>query len=749
MIRRILCVLAAITMLLVCMRSVNVADCEERDVRYGALDDYTAFRVANAGGLGDPEVFWDSARRAADASKVNLFRKVSGWTADDHPSVVFYAYFASSETSFFESFSLPNAERSTGDLKDASWAFATVQADGNVADGEIIGDVAQNDACKILPMASMLDAYPVAGQYWIEAPSAGDAEVFVSTLQALLADASEPVSIGRDTSAYETIATDYSAGGAVDEVILGAVVLAVLMLIVAVAYCQLAESRRWAILISYGSGSLRAWFCVCGRLILVLAGAGIVLGTLGTLFVPGSSGDLVLHAFASLALAFGLVVVASLATAFLGRPRNMVAALKGRDNAKDLVRPSLFAKAVLCVILVAVVSNMFAMQRFLEEESAKYEGWAQASQYGLFVPLSVGMDGGALETQVMSAVVFDLYPFAVQEGCLYIDATQYSPAALSDGGGEYPSVIVNPNYLRENPIAGTDGEPVVIEESETDWVILAPERYRGQEQELRERWERERGVDEEWKTLWDRDIEWCGRTTEAVPADQGVEILWIADGQSVFAYDPEIGSGNNGRINDAIVEVLTLGNSCGVERWNAITGGMDSALKVPLIDGDTAKTYGRYQEVLEKAGLADNLKQVVTSEGAIYEALRGFREVRDNLSARMAVVLVAALFLSVQSAFLLFSTSARKSIVMRLYGFGFCRREMTSLAVWGISWAAVIGVALVLNSPLGWLGLMQTVDDSLLIESVSCLFLLDALVFMIALLAAEKRGIVNALKGAK
>lgn len=749
MIRRILCVLAAITMLLVCMRSVNVADCEERAVRYGALDDYAAFQVANAGGLGDPEAFWDSARHAADASKVNLFRKVSGWTADDRPSVVFYAYFAASETSFFESFSLPEADRSTDDLKGDSWAFATAQANDNVAEGGTIGDIAQNDACKILPMTSMLDTYPIAGQYWIEAPTAGDAETFLGTLQTLLTDASEPVSIERVASTYDAVAMDYDAGGAADEVILGAVVLAVLMLIAAVAYCQLVESRRWAILISYGSGSLRAWFCVCGRLIIVLTSAGIALGTLGTLFVPGSSGDLVLHAFADLAVAFGLVVAASLITTLVGRPKYLVAALKGRDNAKDLARPSLFAKAVLCVILVAVVSSMFAMQRFLEEESAKYEGWAQASQYGLFVPLSVGMDGGALETQVMPAVVFDLYPFAVQEGCLYVDATQYTPAALSGGGEECPSVIVNPNYLRENPITGTDGEPVVIEESETDWVILVPERYRGQEQELRERWERERGGDEEGKTLWDRDIEWCGRTTETVPADQRVEILWIEDGQSVFAYDPEIGGDNNGRISDAIIEVLTLSNSCGVERWNAITGGMDSALKVPLIDGDTAKTYGRYQELLEKAGLADNLKQVVTPEGAIYEALRGFREARDNLSAQMAVVLVAALFLSVQSAFLLFSMSARKSIVMRLYGFGFYRREMTPLAVWGFSWAAVIGVAWTLNSLFGWFGLMQAVDGSLLIESGVCLFLLDAVVFMVSLLAAEKRGTVNALKGAK
>ena len=61
---------------------------------------------------------------------------------------------------------------------------------------------------------------------------------------------------------------------------------------------------------------------------------------------------------------------------------------------------------------------------------------------------------------------------------------------------------------------------------------------------------------------------------------QGVKIIWTADNQPVFTFNTTIDPDSGSNVTDPIVEVMTNENTLPIDRVNAITGALNTPLKI-------------------------------------------------------------------------------------------------------------------------------------------------------------------------
>lgn len=739
--KRILCLLALLTAALLFAAAVFQADIAQRIARNSAVDGYVALEVPNQGAAADADAFLPALRSAAEASSVNVFRKTGGWTADDRPHVAYYALIET-ETDFFDDFSLDGADDVASALRgETGWSIPAAGEDPEGEQVSIIRDLLANDSCSISSMELAFGSRAPSGTYYIEAKDDAAISAFAEQLEAHLSDAGGPIEL----SYTYGIGRGYDAGETLDPTAARLAALSAFMLLAMAAYCQLSDSRRHAVVVLNGGGPVCAWLQTGGALVCGLAAAATALAAACAALVPGSSPSFVALTGARVGAPLAAVAAASLLVSRATRPKSIPLALKGRENARGMAAACLAAKAVICALLIGAAASAAAETRILGEEQARYANWERTSGYALFFPLTVGDDAAALMSGPIAAAALDLYPAAVERGALYVDAARYTPMALQDGLDEFRSMVVNPNYLEEFPILDAGGDPVSIAESEKDWILLVPESRRADEEAIRDHWRSTRCPDE--GDLEDMDLSIFGRTVDDPPSDQEVEIVWIEDGQEVFAFNPEVGADGDGCVVDPIVEVVTLSNSVGFDRANAVTGSLDGALKVKVEEGGVEATYEAYRPLLEELGVDDSLKQLASAEDAVFWLLQGFRDVQARLVLKMGALLVASAFLAVQSAALLFEVNARRAAVKRMYGYGFFGREWPTLAAFVAVWAAALSGALAFSGEL--MPEVLTADAQTAGLAVAVLVAVDAVAFLVALAAAERRRTADVLKGAK
>jgi putative ABC transport system permease protein len=205
-----------------------------------------------------------------------------------------------------------------------------------------------------------------------------------------------------------------------------------------------------------------------------------------------------------------------------------------------------------------------------------------------------------------------------------------------------------------------------------------------------------------------------GRAAPAAVRTQHVRIIWTAPHQKIFAFNTLINPNAGGLLDDPIIEVMTLSNSAGIDRANAISGGIDSALKVKLTNNSPTDTFVALQPDLKRLKLDDNLTHLVTLDEA---ALQKVQRIQGNITIITVTgigLLLVMLLLALQSLTLLFERFARKIVTRRLFGLSFGRRYREFLVIFGAVWVGEMAVALLANSVANSAGLtpFATATDS-------------------------------------
>ena len=152
---------------------------------------------------------------------------------------------------------------------------------------------------------------------------------------------------------------------------------------------------------------------------------------------------------------------------------------------------------------------------------------------------------------------------------------------------------VNPNYLQQFPAYDENNEPVKISESDKDYVLLVPEKYKNDQQQI---------------------IAWY---TPMAQKGQTIQIIWLRDDQSFFTYRLDIATQNGNCVLDPVLNVLTEQNA-DVGSYSLIDYS-SAPLKIKVNDisnssSEIAAIMGKYFDLSKVSFPVENIYSVVGAQ---------------------------------------------------------------------------------------------------------------------------------------
>ena len=713
----------------------------------GANTHGTAFAIPSNPTLADPTVTAPLLATAARDAKVNVFRTAIEYGADDHSQIVLYALLAA-PTHVDSAFALASGRWLTPDDSHHPERFLSTLDAGDPDQVGRLADFGGGDDVTVRHLDQAFDSLPVAGAYVVEAADRASTDDFFR----LFSNAASSAAGGSQAFQPKDFRAETPRFFGVESEAAPILIVVQLMIVLAttllIAFRVLHRAKAVGVMQLQGLGRAAIWYHLTGRLIIAVGLGSAVVVCAGTLLVRDSSAAFATEVALSIARAFAVMLVGSgvaSAAILVSRPSDSI---KNRKPTRALFALSALVKAAFTLALIAAVAGFWLQFRSAADERARLAGWDLARGYGIFYPVSNGndqVDMTAGQEGYTPAVVEGLYPVLDADGALYIDATAYEPTSVAAElePGAFRAVTVNVNYLKRFPVRDPEGNPVDVDNAAVDWIVLVPERLRDREADLE---------------AWFSQVQHSRRAAEAafggtVPdaiANQGLRIVWLADGQDVFSFDPLVQPEAGNMIEDPIIEVMTAANSIGMDRANAITGDAAAALKVPLGGSAATAVLADLEPVLRSLTLDDNLRHLVTIDDYAALEVARIESTMGTIAVSCGVLLVGLIYLGATSIAVLFERYARRVVVRRLHGIGFVRRYREAVLVFGVIWTGQLLGALALNrlgtNAFAAGGAHRVADDAVVAAVAVAVAVIEGAMSAVVITSIERRGIARLLK---
>src|SRR5258706_1497932 len=642
----------------------------------------------------DPEVISPALHDAAIASHVNVFRTAFGYDAHDNPTVSHYILLPA-DTRFYEPFRTRSGALLSPEQTKAGARFIATTGEVRGAQTGVLSALPGGPRVSIRPLNQAFLALPTAGSYFVECAQPSGCEAFLERMATEINMRDQTIQATPDNFKAEGQQIAGLRNGALP-LLSASIYLLIVFIALAVLYRQINEAKRSGLLQLHGMGVFAIWWRITGRLIMVVLGIASVAAMLAAQLIPGSTSQFISTVAAFLLRSLVITMIVSLLSCPYIMSLRVAEAIKNRKDTKALFAFSMTIKAAFAVLLIVTGGSLWMGYHAAARDLKQVGNWQSTAGYGVFSPTSVGNDLIDIQTGAAgptTAEVFDLYPMLNARGSLYVDSSEFEPVALAEPlqPGVYRTMIVNPNYLRAYPVQDTAHTPITFPESETDWIVLVPETLRPESQAIEANITRNRMA----AAHAERGL--FGRDAPAAVRAQHVRIIWTAPHQKVFAFNPLINPNAGGLLDDPIIEVMTLSNSAGIDRANAISGGVDGALKVKLTDNNPPDTLAALQPDLKRLKLDDNLTHLVTLDDAALQKVHDLQRNITIITVTGIGLLIVMLILALQSLTLLFERYARKIVTRRLFGLSFGRRYREFLVIFGAVWIGEMAAALLAN----------------------------------------------------
>jgi putative ABC transport system permease protein len=714
--------------------------------------------------LADPVQIYAALLDAARETKVNVFRTKDGFTPDDRPEVVHYVLLTG-PSSIFDALGLKAGRWPTPHETQSSTSFLSTTETASPAQIGTVRDFGGNDLVSVRSLKTAYDSLAVDGEYYAETTGSASRQQFLEVL-------ADKITSGTGSSTTPLTAADFAdsatattggSGGGGDpqagsySAILTAVsYLLVLVTTILLVYYLLYEAKRIGVMKLHGLGIVRVWFLLAGRLILATMLVSAVAALLGTLLVTDRTEEFLPGVTTSLMQTFFVMLTASLIScAYIARVK-VGDSVKNRKDTKGVFVLNAVLKAACSVLLIVVGVGLWNQYSDIADKQASIGNWENTKDYAVFYPAGVGNDRTEMEAGrpgPTAAQVYDLYPKLNAMGSVFIETMSYEKDALTvpTNPQDFRSIKANPNYLSAFPLRDTSGRTIDVAEDTSDWVVLAPVKYQDREAQILEFFQRKRSGSKSIQGAHQAEHGVFNRTAPASITRQRVRVVWTANDQRVFSFNPLVYPDEGNVISDPIIQVVTSKNSLGIDRANMITGGGgNDGLKVRLTGRDAATTLKTLGPTLKGMKLDDNLKHLVTVNEFVLSEISDLQKQMRQVALVALAVAVGLLVLVGANLAIVFETYRRKFVVRRLFGAGFWRTYKEFLLLFALLWALQMSTALLLNRA-GFNIIASrsgVVPGEAVVLSAAMVVVLAEFVFSVAALAfIEKRNLVKVLKG--
>ena len=724
---------------------VNTDNAQRQLMQHAAASVGQPFTIPGDPRLADPVKMYAALRTAAADARVNVFRTSVGYTPDGRPQVTQYILLTTS-THLFDAFSLRSGRWLSPADADHPERFLSTTQTGSRDQVGVLGAFGGNDLVAIRSLRSAFDSLPVAATYDVESSDQSSFDRFLNSLAQVSSQLAGGV--GLFTAASFKGGIDSFAGYTTDFApILNAVQYVIIFFTALfLAFQVLHEAKKAGVMKLHGFGVVRVWFAIAGRLILISLVTSEAIALVASRFVPDTTFEFTASVGLTIVRAFAVMLVASIvAVAYVART-NISNSIKNRKDTRGVFAVNTLVKIACSVALIAVGAGLWLQYTNAAGERQQFGNWDRARGFGIFYPGEVGNDLVETETggnATTAAEVYDLYPLLNDRGALYVDAGNYEPVALAESfpPGAYRTIDVNVNYLKQFPLRDDSGRTIVIGEDTSDWVVLAPSRYRSQQADILAYFQLQRtGNGSAEQAAF-------GRAAPASVAHQKVSIIWMQDNQAVFSFNPLVNPGHGNNIVDPFIEVMTSANSLGLDRANMIGA---TALKIRLLDGDTVRTLQDLLPTLKRLKLDDNLPYLITMDEYVSQQIARLDNGIRSVEFAGIALFVGLLVLAVQSISILFERYSRRITVRRLFGAGFMRTYREPLLIFTAVWSFQLVGALVANrlglNPFSTQTFSSVADDGIVVGIAASVALAEGLFSAGVLTFIERRSVVRVLK---
>jgi hypothetical protein len=280
--------------------------------------------------------------------------------------------------------------------------------------------------------------------------------------------------------------------------------------------------------------------------------------------------------------------------------------------------------------------------------------------------------------------------------------------------------------------------------------VLAPSHYRSQQAQILAYFQLLRTGSASQEGSAQAEEAAFGRPAPASVAHQRVSIIWTQDDQAVFSFNPLVNPDHGNNIVDPFIEVITSGNSLGIDRANMLSGGGGSAMKIRLLGGDTVRTQQDLLPTLKRLKLDDNLPYLVTMDEYVSQQIAALDNGIRIVAIAGIALLVGLLVLAVQSISILFERYSRRITVRRLFGAGFMRTYREPLLIFTAVWSFQLVGALVAKrlglNPFSTPTFSRVAGDGIVVGIAACVALVEGLFSAGVLTFIERRSVVRVLK---
>lgn len=439
-----------------------------------------------------------------------------------------------------------------------------------------------------------------------------------------------------------------------------------------------------------------------------------------------------------------LYIIASIISLIILSKFTISDMVKKKKSTKPILIINWIAKVIIGISIIFISLDLFFHYNILKEDINRFQEvseqgkeWKKvADKYGVFqsyIGYSTAHNYEELENELQKedASLNRLYKKLNEMGSMVIDASEYEQQnlALNQGSSGISSMIVNVNYLSAYPLLDSNGNPLHITENEKDWLILVPEQYKHEEEEI---------------------INYFKSTSDfylPTDKDSDIQLLWIKSGQRAFSMNPHVFPLEDNYVQDPVIHVKTTSNDLNLYRGGIRGNGLGDPMKVALLNGNPQATFQELFPLLESLNLSLNSK-ISSIDNFITERIMSQKSyLRYNVVALVCLFLLFTI-VSIQNLVIQFHNQSKKFVLYSLFGISITRSYLPTITRVVITYFMIVSLAVFANHKrlLTSDNLIPSLLDSTFLWIIFIILLIELTTTIISLVVIEKRNKITIIK---
>ena len=400
-------------------------------------------------------------------------------------------------------------------------------------------------------------------------------------------------------------------------------------------------------------------------------------------------------------------------------------------------------KVTFSIVLVTIIVNLSSNYNNLISQNKNLEKWKSTNEYVYFNITDKYRDSEQLIWNYNQSLrCKELFRYYNNKGGLlvrpsdYILYNQFYEEERLKNRKEYDPIDgnaleVNAEYLRQNPILDTKGNIISIEDEYGDYlIILVPEKYKEDEEELLELYKEIY----QFRRFINEDIYNEHMNIEKVEHPEvKIEIIYTANGQESFLYNPLLEEENQNSITDAIHIVINSENIGGDNYTSYISGNHFFAKVDGSVEGDAySKVYDAIKEL--------NMEKDISNAYTLYSNVDSYVINLENEIKEYIISMIITLFLEILLTIYMIINYIQRNkyinAIRKINGYSYIKRHNKLILLIVGTWLAI----LILGYILGMFSFIE------ILKVITPLALLEILIMYLVLKKIENNEILSVLK---